>query len=291
MSIERVADVVVAETSGPLISNVSDTARWMAAFRAAETARPDALFDDPFADTFAGDRGRAIAAATPRFLRSGWWWVIRTKLIDDLIAESIENGCDRVLNLATGFDTRPYRLDLPTGLEWIEADLPEIVNEKQGLLTVDTARCQLSRVAVDLADPRSRAAFLADATSGARNAVVITEGLLLYLSRQQVGDLADDLRRNEISEWITDLLAPVIVRGMMRRIPSLDKAPMTFEPADGVAFFEQREWSVGTIRTIHRYAGLWKRMPTVLRPAAHIPDPNPRKLAHLPWSAVVRFDR
>ena len=132
---------------------------------------------------------------------------------------------------------------------------------------------------------------MADATSGARNAVVITEGLLLYLSRQQVGDLADDLRRNEIGGWITDLLAPVIVRGMMRRMPSLDKAPMTFEPADGVAFFEKREWSVGTIRTIHRYAGLWKRLPTVLRPAAHIPDCNPRKLAYLPWSAVVRFDR
>ena len=277
--------------SRPLISNVSDTARWMAAYRAAETARPDALFNDPFADTLAGDRGRAIAAATPRLVRSGWWWVIRTKLIDDLIAESVESGCDRVLNLATGFDTRPYRLDLPTGLEWIEADLPEIVDEKQRLLTGETARCQLSRVAVDLADARSRAAFLADATSGARHAVVITEGLLLYLSEQQVGALADDLRRKEIGGWITDLIAPVIVRGMMRRMPSLEKAPMTFEPTDGVAFFEQHEWSVGTVRTIHRHAGRWKRLPTVLHPVAYIPDPNPRKLAYLPWSAVVRFDR
>jgi len=60
--------------------------------------------------------------------------------------------------------------------------------------------------------PNSRAAFLADATSGARNAVVITEGLLLYLSGQQVGALADDPRRKEIGGWITDLIAPVIVR-------------------------------------------------------------------------------
>jgi methyltransferase (TIGR00027 family) len=297
---EQGADVAVAATStderrlnmsAPLISNVSDTARWMAAYRAAETARPDALFDDPFAGTFAGDRGRAIAAATPRLVRSGWWWVVRTKLIDDLVAESVRNGCDRVLNLATGFDTRPYRLDLPAGLEWIEADLPEIVGEKAGLLNSATARCQLSRVAVDLADARSRAAFLADATSGARNPVVITEGLLLYLSEQQVGALTDDLRCNEIGGWITDLIAPLIVREMMRQMPSLDKAPMTFEPRDGVAFFERRGWSVGTVRTIHKYAGRWKRMPTLLRPAAHIPDCNPRKLAYLPWSAVVRFDR
>jgi len=277
--------------SETLISNVSDTARWMAAYRAAETARPDALFDDPFADTLAGDRGRAIAAATPLLVRNGWWWVTRTKLIDDLIAESVKSGCDRVLNLATGFDTRPYRLDLPAGLEWIEADLPEIIDEKQRLLTSATPRCQLSRVAVDLADDHSRAAFLADATSGARNAVVITEGLLLYLSEQQVGALADDLRRKEIGGWITDLIAPVIVRGMMRQMPSLEKAPMTFEPTDGVSFFERRQWSVGTIRTIHRHAGCWKRLPTLLRPVAYIPDPNPRKLARLPWSAVVRFDR
>jgi O-methyltransferase involved in polyketide biosynthesis len=97
------------------------------------------------------------------------------------VAESVQNGCDRVLNLATGFDTRPYRLDLPAGTEWIEADLPEIINEKQRLLTGETARCRLSRVAVDLADTPSRSAFLADATSGARDALVITEGLLLYL--------------------------------------------------------------------------------------------------------------
>ena len=119
----------------PLISNVSDTARWMAAERAVESVRPDALFIDPFANRLAGDRGRAIAATAPRLTRNGWPSVIRTKLIDDLVAESVKRGCERVLNLAAGFDTRPYRLELPTGLEWIEADLPEIINEKQRLLT------------------------------------------------------------------------------------------------------------------------------------------------------------
>jgi len=32
------------------IENVSDTARWVAVYRAMETARPDAIFKDPFAD-------------------------------------------------------------------------------------------------------------------------------------------------------------------------------------------------------------------------------------------------
>ena len=109
----------------PLISNVSDTACWMAAERAAESVRPDALFNDPLANRLAGDRGRAIAATAPRLTRNGWPSVTRTKLIDDLVAESVKSGCDRVLNLAAGFDTRPYRLELPTGLEWIEVDLPQ----------------------------------------------------------------------------------------------------------------------------------------------------------------------
>ena len=79
--------------SDPLISNVSDTARWMATYRAAESARSDALFRDPYAERFAGGRGRAIAAATPRLARNGWSWVARTKLIDDLVIESVKNGC------------------------------------------------------------------------------------------------------------------------------------------------------------------------------------------------------
>jgi len=49
----------------PLISNVSDTARWIAAYRANESARPDALFHDPLADQIAGARGHAIVAAAP----------------------------------------------------------------------------------------------------------------------------------------------------------------------------------------------------------------------------------
>jgi methyltransferase (TIGR00027 family) len=274
----------------PLISNVSDTARWMAAYRATETRRPDALFRDPYSDLLAGERGHAIAATAPRLTRSGWWWITRTKLIDDLVIDAVAGGCDRVLNLAAGFDTRPYRLQLPEALEWIEVDLPAMIDEKQDLLADEHARCQLSRVAVDLADASDRGAFLADAGSGARHVLVITEGLLLYLSAQQVAALADDLHRARIDSWITDLIAPVILRRMMRQMPGLDRAQMVFEAAEGVAFFEQRGWTVGTICSILKAAEGLRRLPTLLRPAAWLPDTNPRRLGHAPWSAVVRLD-
>jgi methyltransferase (TIGR00027 family) len=273
----------------PLISNVSDTARWMAAYRAAESARADALFDDPFAERFSGERGRAMAAAAPRLTRNGWWWVTRTKLIDDMITESVGNGCERVINLAAGFDTRPYRLDLPAGIEWIEADMPELVSEKQTRLAGETARCRLSRQAVDLADARSRQAFLADATSAGHNALVLTEGLLLYLDDSQVTGLSRDLQRHEIASWITDLIAPAIVRRMMRQMPSLDNAPMRFEPTEGVAFFEARGWKVSDIHPILKQAAQWRRLPALLRLAAYLPETNPRKPGRAPWSAVIRL--
>src|SRR4029077_7102181 len=123
-----------ARLSEPTISHVSDTARWVAGSGAGARARPDALFRDPCADRLAGERGRAIAAATPRAAVTGWAAVARTKLIDDLVLDAIAQGCDRVLNLAAGFDTRPYRLPLPKQLTWIEADLPVLIDEKLRLL-------------------------------------------------------------------------------------------------------------------------------------------------------------
>jgi hypothetical protein len=47
----------------------------------------------------------------------------------------------------------------------------------------------------------------------------------------------------------------------------------------------------GWIHSIVKHAQRWKRLPTVLRPVAYLPEPNPRKLSHAPWSGVVRFDR
>ena len=168
-----------------LVADVSDTARWVAVYRAQESARPDALFHDPLADRLAGEQGRAIVASLPRRIRDGWWLVARTKVIDDLIERAIAQGCDRVLNLAAGLDTRPYRLDLPPELVWVEADLPALIAEKDRVLADQTPRCRLSRHAVDLADPAARDAFLTEALAGARKAFVLTEGSADVSDRQR----------------------------------------------------------------------------------------------------------
>ena len=137
-------------------------------------------------------------AGVPRTTRNGWWLIARTKIIDDAIAEAIGDGCDRVLNLAAGLDTRPYRLDLPVDFAWVEADLPGVLAEKAQLLSAETPRCRLTRTAVDLADAGARDAFFDEALDGASKALVLTEGLVMYLEEGDVVALSHAIKRPEV---------------------------------------------------------------------------------------------
>src|SRR5215218_12159 len=115
-----------------LIENVSDTARWVAFYRAMESERPDAHFRDPWARKLAGERGAAIVRHIPRAEAMAWALIVRTCVFDELILQAVlRDGADVVLNLAAGFDTRPYRLPLPQSLKWIEVDLPELLAHKE----------------------------------------------------------------------------------------------------------------------------------------------------------------
>jgi len=92
------------------IENVSDTARWVAVYRAMETARPDAIFKDPFADRLAGQRGQQILDAMPRGRATAWPMIVRTAVFDEIILDAVRNKqADLVVNLAAGLDAR----DLP----------------------------------------------------------------------------------------------------------------------------------------------------------------------------------
>ena len=101
------------------IRHVSDTAFWMAQYRAMESDRKDALFRDPFAKVLVGDRGKQISdsmTATQRY--SYWTLVIRTHLIDGLIRKYVGEGFTTVINLGAGLDMRPYRMNLPPSVKW-----------------------------------------------------------------------------------------------------------------------------------------------------------------------------
>src|SRR5271155_1709629 len=175
------------------VRNISDTARWVAYFRARETQRPDALFRDPYAERRAGERGFQIANTLAQGNKHEWAWVARTYLFDKFVSQAVREGAELVLNLAAGLDARPYRMDLPATLQWVEVDLPEIISYKEKILAGDTPRCRLERVALDLSDVAARRALFAALDGRARKIAVMSEGLLIYFTADAVAALAQDL--------------------------------------------------------------------------------------------------
>ncbi|UBI39685.1 MULTISPECIES: class I SAM-dependent methyltransferase [Streptomyces] len=260
----------------PVIDNVSDTARWVAEYRARESARRDRLFSDPYAAALAGERGRVIAGEARRGFGNGWFFIARIKLIDLLVEECVAEGCTRVINLAAGFDTRPYRLDLPSSLEWVEADLPGIIEEKERALAAEKPRCVLSRTAVDLTGAAARRAFLASATAGGGRTLVITEGLLLYLDASEVHALSADLKSCRVTWWTADVIGPLI-RRLSARASRENNAPVVFAPDDGVAFLGTRRLDRGTRR--HPVVRGGEMAPPFPADAARLPAPAGRSAA------------
>lgn len=58
------------------IGHISDTARWVAHYRAAETGRPDAIFRDPFAKALAGAQGERIVNTLHGAKRAAWAMIV-----------------------------------------------------------------------------------------------------------------------------------------------------------------------------------------------------------------------
>src|SRR3989442_1276540 len=179
----------------PLIRDVSDTARWMAAYRAQETERDDAAFKDPFARALAGERGERIAEAIAKVGDYSWPLVARTYLFDRYVTRLVQHGVDLVVNLAAGLDTRPYRMELPASLRWVEVDLPDILDYKEEILAGATPACALERVRLDLSNVDARRGLFDRLGRGSKQAFIFSEGLLIYLMAQEVGALALDLAR------------------------------------------------------------------------------------------------
>jgi methyltransferase (TIGR00027 family) len=226
------------------IENVSDTALWVAMYRAMETDRPDAHFRDPFARALAGERGAAILRGMPGGEAMAWPTIVRTCVFDEMILKAVrERGAKVVVNLAAGLDMRPYRLDLPADLEWIEADLPDMIDYKSSRVGAEKPRCRLERVKLDLGDLPARRAFFDGIDAAGKPALVVTEGLLVYLTPEAVALLAGDIRaRPSLRWWLLDHVSPECLRLSAGRWgPSLKNAEFKFAP-DGVRFFTVRGW-------------------------------------------------
>jgi methyltransferase (TIGR00027 family) len=278
----------------PLIRDISDTARWVAVYRARETERPDAAFRDPFARRLAGERGEQIARAMPMAEEAAWSFIARTYLFDRFVLRAVEAGADLVVNLAAGLDARPYRMALPPTLRWVEVDLPEILDYKEQVLANEKPVCVLERVRLDLSNVDARRGLFARLGRTSERALVISEGLLIYLMRPDVFDLGRDLAEQEsFIHWVVDIVSPGLLDMLKQRMGDLVRAagaPYVFGPPEGPPFFERCGWKPIEVRSMLKTAAKLGRLPMLLRMVALLPE-SAGAQGSRPWAAVCLLAR
>ncbi|HVN06282.1 MAG TPA: class I SAM-dependent methyltransferase, partial [Bryobacteraceae bacterium] len=187
------------------ITHVSDTALLVAACRALETECPDGFVHDPFAARLAGERGRAILEAIPRPEMMRFGVGVRSHFLDELLLEALAaHPIATVVSLGCGLDTRPWRLELPPDLRWIEVDFADMLDYKDVHMAGETPRCRRERITADLTDAAQRRTLYAAA--GPAPGLMITEGLLMYLPAATVEAFAaEPWRESGIAHWISDI--------------------------------------------------------------------------------------
>jgi methyltransferase (TIGR00027 family) len=169
------------------------TAIGVAAIRAAESARPHRLFDDPYAAGFARAAGdwrpgptappTEDAARRRRGLTS--WITVRTRFLDDVVLDACAGSCRQVVILGAGLDSRAFRLAWPEGTGLWELDLADVIEFKEQVIRSEGWQplCARTTVPVDLSEDWGEPLLRAGFDAGAPVAWV-AEGLLAYLSAE-----------------------------------------------------------------------------------------------------------
>ncbi|HEV7362072.1 MAG TPA: class I SAM-dependent methyltransferase [Mycobacterium sp.] len=197
-------------------TSVGSTAVMVAAARAIETEQPDALIHDPYARLLVNNAGSEIlweamldpevvakieaideeSAARIHHMRG--YQAVRTHFFDAYFADAVAAGIRQVVILASGLDSRAYRLDWPAGTTVYEIDQPQVLDYKSSTLAESGATPSADRreVAIDLREDWP-AALRAAGFDPAQRTAWLAEGLLMYLPAEaqdklftQIGELS-----------------------------------------------------------------------------------------------------
>lgn len=200
-----------------IATSVGTTAVMVAAARAAETDRDDALIRDPFAKVLvAGTGGGAwdvmtdpgtrakVDEADPDvaaiFEHMGNYQAVRTHFFDAYFTDAVGAGIRQIVILASGLDSRAYRLDWPAGTTVYEIDQPKVLEYKAARLAEQGVLPAAKRVAVAVDLRHDWPAALQEAGFDPTAPTAwLAEGLLMYLPADA---------QDRLFEQITALSAP-----------------------------------------------------------------------------------
>lgn len=191
-----------------LASSVGATATAVAAQRAVATKHPRPLIQDPFAEPLVSAVGIEFFSKFARgelgepgaddpmmdFDRISENLAVRTRYFDDVFAEAMRAGVRQVVILASGLDTRAYRLPWPDGTTVFEIDQPAVIEFKtRTLAQIDATPTSEHRpVGIDLREDWPTA-LQAQGFDPHQPTAWLTEGLLGYLPPDAQDRLLDDI--------------------------------------------------------------------------------------------------
>jgi methyltransferase (TIGR00027 family) len=197
------------DDSWDLASSVGATATMVAAGRAMATKADSPLINDPFADPLVRAVGldffvkmidgeldfSLLPDSSPdrtQAIVNGMG--IRTKYFDEYLLAAVRAGVRQVVILASGLDSRAYRLPWPDGTTVYELDQPQVIEFKTGTLAGLGAEPTANRVTVpiDLRADWPAALRGAGLDTGAPTAW-LAEGLLIYLPSEAQDRLFDNI--------------------------------------------------------------------------------------------------
>jgi len=196
-----------------IATSVGSTAVMVAAARAAETAKPDPLISDPYAAILVAGAGAGFwefmlddtipaklaesdpdAAAIFEYMQS--YQGVRTHFFDEFFGAAVAAGIRQVVILASGLDSRAYRLDWPAGTTVFEIDQPKVLEYKAATLAAHNAKPSAKRHEVPIDLRQDWPAALCDAGfDPSRRTAWLAEGLLMYLPADAQDRLFEQISR------------------------------------------------------------------------------------------------
>jgi methyltransferase (TIGR00027 family) len=187
-------------------SGVGATATMVAASRAVASQGPDALLDDPLADPLVRAVGldpfvRIVDGEIdfeddPLFNRKARTQqiAVRTRFFDDFFTGATDDGVRQAVILASGLDTRAYRLRWPAGTVVYEIDQPQVIAFKTNTLADLGATPSADRRAIAIDLRNDWPAALADGGFDVTQPTAWSaEGLLPYLPPEAQDRLFDHI--------------------------------------------------------------------------------------------------